>query len=109
MNKRLWGITVLLALSSLSAPLTAKTVYVVEAEPPAYAIEQEPPAEIVEEMPASPGASYIWVRGHWKWEGSWIWVKGHWVEKPLNMSVWVPGCWTHVRHRHWNWTPGHWE
>lgn len=37
------------------------------------------PAERVEVVPVAPSPGYVWVKGHYKWEGgAWVWVPGHW-------------------------------
>ena len=64
------------------------------------------PLPRLETIPPSPGQSYEWVHGSWKWNGyafRWIrgkyqqrrppsfrWVKGHWEGSPTNARF-VPG------------------
>ncbi|MCE5316749.1 MAG: hypothetical protein LLG04_05220 [Parachlamydia sp.] len=68
---------------------------------------QPPPAAVAEVIPTSPGASYLWVPGHWTWKGAWYWEKGHWSVRPYPQAIWIPGQWT-VRHHGWVWMQGHW-
>ena len=67
-----------------------------------------PPAEIVEPIAVSPGIGYVWVKGHWIWNGNWVWNSGHWLATPHPSAVWTPGCWTE-RHHHWVWIEGYWQ
>lgn len=69
---------------------------------------QAPPAELVEVAPASPGAAYVWVPGHWSWKGAWIWEKGHWTIRPHPDAEWVAGHWS-TRHHGWVWVAGRWR
>lgn len=95
------------ALMALTCGLNAATIEEVEVPETVY-VEKEPPAEIVEEVPASPGESYVWAKGHWRWNNGWVWTKGRWIDRPHREAVWVHGYWHH-RHHHWVWVPGHWE
>lgn len=79
------------------------------AQTPEILVEQEPPADVVEEMGTSPGYNYVWVKGHWQWDGSqWVRIHGQWVLKPSDSALWVPGYWT-KHHDHWRWTEGYWR
>jgi hypothetical protein len=73
-------------------------------------IESEPPAEIIETPSPSPGNTYYWQKGYWKWENGWKWKTGVWVVRPTSQAIWVPGCWVKHHHRHgWYWVEGHWQ
>jgi hypothetical protein len=51
---------------------------VVEAPPAAVIVREAPPAPVVEEVPP-PRPGYVWVIGHWRWNGErHVWVRGHW-------------------------------
>jgi hypothetical protein len=55
-----------------ASALLLSACYVEPARPPM-------PAERVEVVPVAPAPGYVWVRGHYKWEGgAWVWVPGHW-------------------------------
>lgn len=89
----------------------APTYVVVQPQAPAAVVmvESAPPAEINEEMGVCPGANYVWIKGHWQWDGCrWYRVHGHWVVRPHASAVWVPGCWTE-HHHHWRWSEGYWQ
>jgi len=81
------------------APAHPRVVYVV----------REPPPEVVETIPPSPGPQYVWVRGHYRWEGSaYVWVPGHWQVPPQGYTEWVSGHWER-REGGWAWVEGHWR
>lgn len=80
----------------------------VEVVPEYVYVEMEPPADIAEEVGTSPGAGYIWIKGHWAWQNRWKWEKGAWILKPHETANWNPGYWK-SKHHHWVWTPGYWS
>lgn len=42
-----------------------------------------PPPPQTEVIVPAPGPQYVWVRGHWRWDGvAWVWIRGHWVLQP---------------------------
>lgn len=71
-------------------------------------VPEAPPAAKKEVRPVRPGPAYIWVDGHWKWNGHrYAWVKGHWVKgKPG--KEWVDGHWKRTAKGH-VWVAGHWR
>jgi YXWGXW repeat-containing protein len=86
------------AMACASAP-PRRVVYVVKA----------PPGDVVEVVPAQPGAGYVWIRGHYRWDGDdYRWVPGHWGIVPTGYREWVPGHWAE-RHDQWFWVEGHWR
>ena len=72
-------------------------------------VTRTPPPVRVEQRPRSPGARYVWRRGHWRWTGvDYQWVPGRWVVRPRPAAVWVEGSW--VRRRGgWVWVEGSWR
>ncbi len=73
---------------------------------PAYAPLPPPRPENV---PPPPGSQYIWVAGHWHWNGAqYVWKRGHYVLRPARYSAWVPEHWA-MRGGAWVWVPGHWR
>lgn len=97
------------------------TTYIVEQPAPSYVVvqprpsttvvvvESEPPAEIEEEVGPCPGVNYVWIKGHWQWDGiRWVRVHGQWVARPNAGAVWMPGYWVRDKH-HWRWTEGYWR
>lgn len=72
-------------------------------------VRRAPPAEIVEVIPSQPGPAYVWVRGHFRWDGDdYHWVPGHWQVVPSGYREWVPGHWAE-REGQWFWVEGHWR
>jgi hypothetical protein len=73
------------------------------------AVTTAPPATRVEVIGTAPGPDYIWIDGHWGWQGGeYIWVGGRWDRRPHANAKWVPGHWKHGR-RGWIWSEGHWR
>ena len=72
-------------------------------------VTQAPPTVRVEAQTVSPGPSYAWTPGYWRWSGAgYVWVSGSWVRPPRVAAVWVRGHWVH-RPRGYVWVPGHWR
>jgi hypothetical protein len=86
--------------------------------------EQVMPPARVEVIPASPGAGYNWVPGHWAWRAvKWEWIPGHHIRgvvprmpaeivevvpaRPSPAHVWVKGHHVFEGGR-WVWHPGVW-
>ena len=68
-----------------------------------------PPPLKVEARPPKPGTNYVWIAGHWKWNGAkYVWAKGTWRATARSGSVWVKG---HYRRRPtgYVYVPGHWD
>jgi hypothetical protein len=66
-----------------------------------------PPAPPAEAYPA-PKAGYVWVRGHYTWNGSaYSWTPGHW-ERQRGQQRWVDGRWEN-QGNDWIWIEGRWE
>lgn len=73
-------------------------------------IAREPPPER-EDAPGtgSPGAGYVWVRGHWHWNGvTYVWMPGQWLARPADAKGWVPGHWARADGG-WVWFEGRWR
>jgi hypothetical protein len=50
------------------------------------------PTVIVENYPSQAG--YIWVSGHWNWNGNeWIWIGGHYAPDPAIRNYYDDGSW----------------
>lgn len=67
------------------------------------------PPDREEVIPPPPGEKLVWVKGHWKWEGTeWVWKPGHYIEKPHPEAAWVPG---HYVQKSYGlvYVPGHWD
>ncbi len=72
-------------------------------------VTRSPPALRVETETVSPGARYVWTRGHWRWNGvDYEWVPGRWIIRPRPAAVWVEGRWVR-RPGGWVWIAGHWR
>ena len=68
---------------------------------------EAPPAPQVESPGPPPGASAIWIAGHWTWQdGRFVWARGYWEKEPA--GAWVPGRWKKTPEG-WVWEPGRWK
>ena len=62
----------------------------------------EPRPEVVETR-----SGYVWVRGHWQWNGNdYVWMDGHW-ERERSGRHWKDGYWDR-RGNGWVWVEGEW-
>ena len=85
-------------LAALACAVVALIQVPVSAQP-------APPAPWREVIPASPGSQYVWIKGHWRWNGyKYVWVHGYWKTIPTGYTHWVPG---HYGPRGY-WVEGHW-
>jgi hypothetical protein len=72
-------------------------------------VSRTPPAVQVETQPTSPGTTYVWTRGYWRWTGTdYVWMPGSYVARPRPAAVWVEGRWVR-RPGGWVWMPGQWQ
>ncbi len=72
-------------------------------------IETGPPEPVVEVVTLSPGAGYVWVPGHHRWDGRhYVWIAGRWQLAPRGRRLWVAGRWESSA-RGWYWVDGHWN
>jgi hypothetical protein len=71
---------------------------------PVVVIGAPPVRRYHEVVVASPGPGYIWIEGHYSWQGQWVWVPGVWAMPPQPGSYWVTGA-----YQGQNWVEGHWE
>ena len=79
----------------------AKVVYVY--------VPTAPPAAEREVVVRSPGAGYVWIPGHHRWDGHvYVWISGRWERPPGHHGHWVSGSWHHASHG-WYWVEGHWS
>jgi hypothetical protein len=59
-------------------------------------------------IPAKPGLGYIWVSGHWGWNGHrYYWVNGRWI-KNRRGKVYVQGRWI-KNGPYYEWLHGYWK
>ncbi len=74
-----------------------------DAAPPAYPTAAPPAPRY-----ANPGAKagYVWIRGHYEWNGRWEWQNGHW-EREKKGKVWRAGVWE-KRGNRYVWVEGGW-
>ncbi len=97
MKTRMKTLILAFALAALSAGCTTVTY-----------VPSDPPPARNEVRPSKPGPKYVWVDGHWKWNGHrYVWVKGHWV-KGQQGKTWVSGHWKTTPRGH-VWVSGHWR
>lgn len=69
-------------------------------------VREAPPPPIVERVGPPPRRDYVWVSGHWAWNGRWVWLPGRW-ERLHAGSTWMPGHWDR-RGEGWVWVEGQW-
>jgi hypothetical protein len=87
---------------ALADPAPADEVVIVT-RPPAMRYEPLPPP------PPGPPRSWVWLPGHWAWNGrSYVWIPGYYVRRPPRYVGWVPGRWV-WRRRGWVWVDGYWR
>ncbi len=97
MKLRMKTLILAFALAAMSAGCTTVTY-----------VPKDPPAAKNEVRPTKPGPKYVWVDGHWKWNGhNHVWVKGHWV-KGKTGKTWIKGHWKRTSRGH-VWVSGHWK
>lgn len=98
--------TTIIGMALASALGAAALAQPMPAYPPGWQAPPPPPVEVV---PAAPGAAYIWVPGHWHWNGyRYFWARGHYAIRQATWHHWVDGHWA-VVYGHWAWVPGHWN
>ncbi len=62
-----------------------------------------------EPIPPPPGARYVWLPGHWLWNGrAYAWVRGRYELAPAPERHFIPGHWE-PRGAAWVWVPPHWS
>lgn len=62
-----------------------------------------------EPVPPPPSPRYIWVPGHWNWNGvRYVWIPGRYVIRQPHYGHYVPGRWF-WNGAAWVWRPAHWE
>ena len=71
-------------------------------------ITNPPPPAQVEVVGAPPGPDYVWIPGHWEWQGTWTWTSGKWATIPAPRAAWIPGHWSR-RENGWVWVEGYWR
>ena len=76
--------------------------------PPPYPPVPPPRYEAV---PPPPGTRYVWVPGHWHWNGyRYIWIGGRYQIRQAGWGHYVPGRWVWNAHAgQWIWRPAHWQ
>ncbi len=85
-------------------------VFVAPVQPVQYVmVDSAPPSDFYEEADACPGDNFVWVKGHWSWDGyRYVRVNGRWIARPHIAAVWVPGHWSE-HHGKWRWHEGYWQ
>jgi hypothetical protein len=94
MKKHMLAIFLLTGMAAVAVPASAQ-VYVRVA----------PPVTIVETVPAAPGSGYVWVNGHYNWNGKrYVWAGGHYER---HGGRWCGGHWRHDA-QGYIWVDGRW-
>ena len=69
-----------------------------------------PPADRSETPPPQPGSNYVWVPGHWSWDGNdFQWHNGSWVAPPSGYHQWMQGHWQQTGPNNWVYVEGQWQ
>ena len=72
-----------------------------------WVVESEPPPPQQEEIPQA-RMGYVWIHGHWQYQGNqWVWTEGYW-EQPRVGYVYVQPRWTR-QGRGWVYAGGGWR
>src|SRR5689334_16536841 len=72
-------------------------------------VETAPPPPTQEAIPPAPQPGYVWLEGHWQWNGvRYVWVRGYYVA-PRAGWAWVPHRWWRGPRGRWHYAPGHWR
>ncbi len=89
--------------------LAAANIGPTVAQPPPPYPPVPPPR--YERMPPPPGGRYIWVPGHWQWNGyRYAWIGGRYDVRQPGWGHYVSGRWVwHGGAGRWVWRPAHWE
>ncbi len=68
-----------------------------------------PPAPRAEAHRTAPGPGFVWIDGHYRWDGrAYVWSPGRWERRPRANARWMAGRWVHSP-RGWYWIEGHWR
>ena len=77
-------------------------------EPSAYTVSSMPPQPLYETMTQSPGYGYVWLDGHWDWNGyEWVWMSGRWVQDRTGY-YYVQPYYDYGYSGGYTYTPGYW-
>ncbi len=67
-----------------------------------------PPANMMYDEKPGDRVGYLWLDGHWTWDGAhYVWTAGHWIKDRPGYH-WIAETWAQTGHK-WHATPGHWE
>lgn len=68
----------------------------------------EPPPPVYEAQVTVVRPGFVWIGGHYNWNGSaWVWAGGHYERERVGY-VWAPGQWQ-VQGRRRVWVEGRWN
>ena len=94
---------------ALAIGLAASAAAPAIAQPPPPYPPVPPPR--YEAVPPPPDARYVWVPGHWHWNGyRYVWFGGRYEIRQAGWGHYVHGRWAwNARVGQWVWRPAHWE
>lgn len=71
---------------------------------------QAPPPDQTESPAPQPGPEYIWVAGHYSWDGAdFQWHRGQWTIPPTGYHTWAMGRWEQSGSTNWVYVEGQWQ
>ena len=78
-KKTLLGLVVASSFGAIAVPAAAEVI-----------VSVAPPPDRYERVPA-PRRGYVWVDGHWQWNGArHVWVRGHWERQRVGYVYHAP-------------------
>ena len=109
MGKRTWIAAATLAglgALTMSMPASAYTSFAVQVGAPATVYVAPPPAPVYEAVPVR-RHGFIWVAGHYEWNGNrHVWVQGHYLRERAGY-FYEPAVWVQTGDR-WGYRAAHW-
>ncbi len=95
--------------TAMVAPATALAQLPVSFTGVQVPITMAPPAPQAESQTPQPGPGFLWIAGHWLWNGvRYIWNPGCWRRPPEDNDAWEAPRWTQYDGG-WRYLPGHWR
>jgi hypothetical protein len=112
----LWSATGISAAIVAGCASRTRTVYVHDHDPPYESAVQardvvivEPPPRDLDEVVPAQRAGYVWINGHYRYDGKrYVWKPGYYERVPRGYARWEPGRWDR-RGDGYVWIEGRWR